>query len=195
MILVQPEPGRGEQKTFDLGTAVIKDTGAPAGMLPLVGIAVLVAAGAVKFVKALGVLAEVGRHPVQQHGNAVFVHVVDKPHEILGGAEPGGRSEIPGALIPPGVIQGMLRHRQQLDGGISHFLDVCSQLPAQILVIDEIPVVPFFPGTQVNFIDIQRSGINGVLGKLLAEGGIAPAEAGNIIELAGGAGRVSVWNP
>ena len=37
----------------------------------------------------------------------------------------------------------------------------------------------------MNLIDVQGGGINRVLGKLLAEGGIAPAETGNIIELAG----------
>ena len=68
----QPEAGGGEEKALHLGPAVVEDPGAPGGVLPLVGIAVLIAVGAVEFVEALSVLAEVGGHPVQQHQDAVL---------------------------------------------------------------------------------------------------------------------------
>ena len=156
VVLFQPEAGGGEEKALHLGPAVVEDPGAPGGVLPLVGIAVLIAVGAVEFVEALSVLAEVGGHPVQQHQDAVFMHVVHEPHEVLGRAEPGGWGEVPGALVAPGVVQGVLRHRQQFDGGVAHILHIGGQILRQVLVVDEVPVSPLFPGAQMDLIDIQR---------------------------------------
>ena len=185
VVFLQPEPGGGEQEALDLGAAVVKDTGAPGGVLPLVGVAVLVAAAAVELVQALLVLAEVGGDPVQQDGDAVFVHVVHEPHKVVGRAEPGGGGEIPRTLIAPGIVQGMLRHRQQLDGGVAHFLDIGRQLPGQIPVINEITVVPSAPGAQVDLINIQGGIIDLVLPLFLLEGLVRPAEAADVVQLAG----------
>ena len=91
-----------------------------------------------------------GGHPVQQDRDAVFVHVVDEPHKVVGRAEPGGGSEIPGALVAPGVVQRVLRHRQQLDGVVAHVTDIGGQLFGQVPVVDEVPVSPLFPGAQMD---------------------------------------------
>ena len=61
---------------------------------------------------AFVILAEVGRHPVQNHGNALTVEMVHEPHEVLRRTETGGGGKIPRALIAPGIVQRVLRHRQ-----------------------------------------------------------------------------------
>ena len=113
------------------------------------------------------------------------MHVVHEPHEVLGRAEPGGWGEVPGALVAPGVVQGVLRHRQQLDGGVAHVLHIGGQLPRQVPVVDEVPVVPLFPGAQVDLIDIQRRCIDRVFGLPLPEGGVGPLESLDVVQLAG----------
>ena len=188
MALLQPEPRRGKQEALDLRPAVVKDPGAPGSVLPLIGIAVLVAAAAVEFIQAVGVLAEMGRHPVQDHGDAILMHMVHEPQKVLRRAEPRRGAEIPCTLIAPGHIQGMLQHRQQFNGGVAHFLDVGGQFLRQILIIVEIPVFPLLPGPQMDLIDIQRGIVDLMLLLFFQEGVVGPMEALDIIELAGGGG-------
>ena len=80
----------------------------------------------------------------------------------------------------------MLRHRQQLDGGVAHFLHIGRQLFAQVPVVDEVSVVPLAPGAQMDLIDIQGGIIDLVLLLFLPEGLVRPVEAADVIQLAGG---------
>ena len=82
----------------------------------------------------------------------------------------------------------MLRHRQQLDGGVAHFLDIGRQLFRQIPVVDEVPIVPLFPRPQVHLVDIQGRVIDLVPVLPLPESGVRPPEATDVIQLAGGGG-------
>lgn len=82
----------------------------------------------------------------------------------------------------------MLRHRQQLDGGVAHVLHIGGQLPRQVPVVDEVPVVPLFPGAQVDLVNIQRRCIDRVLGLLLPKGAVRPFEPADVVQLAGGGG-------
>ena len=186
--LLQPEAGGGEEEALYLGPSVVEDPGAPGGVLPLVGVAVLIAAAAVELIEPVGVLAEVGGDPVQDNGDAVFVHVVYEPEEVLGGAVPGGGGEVAGALIAPGAVEGMLQHGQQLNGGIAHLLDVGGELFGHVLVIVKIPVGPLLPGAQVDLVDVQGGLVDLVLFLLGQESGVGPLEILNVIELSGGGG-------
>ena len=186
MVHLQPEPGGGEEEAHHLRPSVIKNAGAPASMLSLPGIRIFIAAGAVKLVKALLVLAEMGGYPVQDHRDAVCVHMVHEPHEILRRAEPGGGGKVSGALVAPGVIQGMLCHRQQFHGGVAHVLHVGRQLAGHIPVVQKIAVFMLPPGAQVHLIDVQRLVVHRLLG--FPEGLIRPRKMLDVIKLAGGAG-------
>ena len=188
MALLQPEAGGGEEEALHLGPSVVKDPGAPGGVLPLVGVAVLVAAAAVKLIKAVGVLAEVGGDPVQNDGDAVFVHVVHEPEEVLRGAVPGGGGEVTGTLVAPGAVEGVLQHGQQLDGGVAHVLDVGGQLLGHVLVVVEVAVGPLLPGAQMDLVNVQGGVVGLVLFLLRQEGGVGPLEVRDVIELAGGGG-------
>ena len=183
--LLQPEAGGGEEEALYLGPAIVEDPGAPGGVLPLVGIAVLVTTAAVKLIEPVGVLAEVGGNPVENNGDAVFVHVVHKPEEILGGPVPGGGGKITGALVAPGAVEGMLQHGQQLNGGVAHVLHIGGQLLGHVLVIVEVAVGPLLPGAQVYLIDVQGGVVDLVLFLLCKEGGVGPLEIFNVVELAG----------
>ena len=182
----QPEPGRGEEEAHHLRPPVVKDPGTPAGVFPFPGIGIFITAGTVKLVKALLILAEVRGDPVQNHRNVVFVKVVYKPHEILRRTESGGRRKVSGALVTPGIIQRMLRHRQQLHGGVAHLLHISRQLPGHIPVIQELAVFMLPPRAQVHLVDVQRLVVHRLL--IAAEVLIRPGKMLNVIELAGGAG-------
>ena len=82
----------------------------------------------------------------------------------------------------------MLRHRLQLDGVVAHVTDIGGQLLGQVPVVDEVAVVPLFPGAQMDFIDVQRRAVHRVCGLLFAEGLVTPAETADVVQLAGGGG-------
>ena len=160
MELLQPVPGGGEEEAHDLSPAQVEGPGPPAGVLHLVGVAVLIAGPAVKIDEPVGILAEVGGHPVQDHRDALAVQVIHEPAEVLRRAEAGGGSEVAGALVAPGLIQGMLRHRQQLHGGVAQVPDILRQLLPQLPVGKEAPVLVPPPGAQVDLIDVERPAVD-----------------------------------
>ena len=86
---------------------------------------------------------------------------------------------------PQESSRGVFRHRQQLDGGVAHVLHIGSQLPGQIFIVDEVPVVPLAPGAQVDLIDIQRRCIDRVLGLFLPKSAVRPLESADVVQLAG----------
>ena len=188
VVLLEPEGGGGEQEALHLAPAIVEDLGAPGVVLPLAGVGVLVAGGAVELVEPVGVLAEVGGHPVEDDADAVLVHVVDKVHEILRGAVAGCGGVVAGALVAPAGVKGVLGDGQKLDEVEAHVLDVRGKLTGQVPVVDEVPVLPAAPGAQVDLVDVQRRGVDGLSVALFAPCLVPPGIAVDGIELAGGAG-------
>ena len=124
VVLLQPEHGGGEQEGADLAAAVVKDVGAPVGVLALPGVGVLVGGGAVEVVQAEGVPGEVGGDPVHDDADASLVELVDEVFQVVGGAEAAGGGEVAGALVAPGGVQGVLGDGEQLHMGEAHLLHV-----------------------------------------------------------------------
>ena len=58
---------------------------------------------------------EVRRHPVEDHADPVLVQVIDQIHEVLRRAVAAGGGEVPGHLVAPRAVEGMLHHRHELD--------------------------------------------------------------------------------
>ncbi len=73
VVLVEPEQGVGEQEVADFVAAVVEDHRAPVGMLALARVGVFVQRGAVELPQAVVIFGEVGRHPVDDHADAVLV--------------------------------------------------------------------------------------------------------------------------
>ncbi|MPN53492.1 hypothetical protein SDC9_201156 [bioreactor metagenome] len=101
VINLQPEAGGREKKAHYLRPPIVKNPCPPSRVFPLFRVGIFVAAGSVELIQPLLILAEMGGNPVQDHGNAILVHMVYKPHKVLGRSIPGGGREIPGALIAP----------------------------------------------------------------------------------------------
>ena len=122
VVLVEPEQGVGDQEVADLVAAVVEDVGAPVAVLALAGIGVLVQRGAVEPPQAVAVAGEVGRHPVEDHADAVLVAEVDEVHEVLRRAVAAGGRVVADRLVAPTGRERMLADRQQLDVRVAHLL-------------------------------------------------------------------------
>src|SRR3989304_3535273 len=85
--------------------------------------------------KAMLVIGKVGRHPIQDHADALLVQSIDEKHEVLGRPVPAGRGEVSGGLVSPGTIEGMLRDRQEFHMGETHFLDIGGKLRSKFPVV------------------------------------------------------------
>ena len=112
--------------------------------------------------------------------------MVHEPHEVLRRAEPRGGGKVAGTLVAPRIVQRMLRHRQQLHGGVAHILHIGRQLLRQIPVVQEVAVFVLFPGAEMHLVDVQRPVVYRLLP--LSEGSVRPWKMLNVIELAGRAG-------
>jgi hypothetical protein len=83
VIFLQPEHGTARQERAHLVAAVVEDVTLPVGMEPLARVGVLVEVRAVEEAECELVRGEMGRHPVEDHPDAVLVEVIDQEHEIL----------------------------------------------------------------------------------------------------------------
>ena len=104
----------------------------------------------------MGISGKVGRHPIQDHADAVLVTVIDKIHEVLGRAVAAGGREVTDGLIPPGFIQRMLHDGQQLEVREAHLADVVDQLFGEFAVAQQTVAFAASPGTEVDFVDGKR---------------------------------------
>ena len=155
VVLPQPPRRRGQQEAPHLAPAEVKDPCPPSGVLPLQGVAVLVQAGAVEIDEPVLILAEVGRHPVQNHGDPGPMHPIHEIFQILRGAVAGGGCKIPHTLIPPRVIQRILRHRQQLHGVIAHVPNIGGQPVRQLPIGEKAAVLLPLPGAGMHLVDVE----------------------------------------
>jgi hypothetical protein len=153
--LAQPEQGVGEEEGAHLGPAVVEHEGAPVRVLAPAGVAVLVERSAVEAGQAPLVAGEVGGHPVDDHPDAALVEVVDEPAEVVGVAEARGRREVPGDLVAPGGLEGVLGDGQQLDVGEPEVAHVVGQQGGQLPVGQEPAVGPAAPRPQVHLVDAE----------------------------------------
>ncbi len=128
VILVEPEQGIGHQEIAHFVASIVEDQGSPVGMLSLPRVGMLVQVRAVEIRKPVGVLGEVGRHPVDQHANAMLVAMIDKVHEVFRAAVATGRREIADRLISPTARERMLAHGHQLQVRVAELLAVVDQV-------------------------------------------------------------------
>ena len=89
---------------------------------------------AVKFIKTVGVLREMGRHKIKDHADTCLVQGIYKCHKIVWRSKARGRGVIARHLIAPRAVKGMLHHGHQLDVGVAHRLDVGGQLRSKLAV-------------------------------------------------------------
>ena len=138
--------------------AVVEDLRAPVAVLAAARIGVLVERRAVEQPQAVAVAGEMGRHPVEDHADAVLVQHVDEIHEVLRRAVAAGGGVVAHRLVAPTGRQRMLADRQQFDVRVADLLAVLGQLMGQIAVAQpprRIVARPL-PTAQVDLVERQR---------------------------------------
>src|SRR6266487_6097681 len=78
MVLTQPEQGTGEQEIAHLGTAIIKDVGAPFFMFAFAWVPVFVEVGTIKIAQSKAVFGKVRGHQVEKDTDDLLMKVIHK---------------------------------------------------------------------------------------------------------------------
>ena len=185
MELIQPVHHIGDQEGAHLIPAVVEDAGTPIGVLPAQGVGGLVAVAAVELKQAALVSWEVGAHPVDDDADARPMAHIHKTHEIVGSAVPGGGGIIPGDLIAPGGVVGVLADGKQLHVGIPHVLQVGNELIRAVHIGQEISIPMPPPGAQVHLIDVHRTAQHILAAPGAAVGPVGPLKTVQVEHLAG----------
>ncbi len=103
-------------------------------MFALARIGVFVEGGAVETSETVGILREVGGDPVEDHPEAALVTAIHEVTELVGRAEAARRCEITAALVAPRSVEGIFRHRHQLEVGVTHVDRVIDEFVGQLAV-------------------------------------------------------------
>ena len=154
VVLVQPEEGVRQEEVRHLPASVVEDERSPVPLLPPPRVGVLVEVGPVEPRQPVGVAGKVGRHPVEDHADPLAVAPVDELHELGRAAVARRRREVPEHLVPPRTVERMLRHREELDVGVSHLLDVGNEVVGQLPVRQVRPPLALLPlpGAEVDLV-------------------------------------------
>ena len=155
MIFIKPEQGIADQEVVHLAASVVKNERSPLFLFSEARIGVLVQMGAVEITQPVFVSRKMGRHPIENHSDAVLMQRIDQKHEVLRRAKATGRREIPDRLITPRAVERMFRNRQELHVRITHMMDVLGQSRCKFAVGQ--PAIGLFchatPGTKMDFVD------------------------------------------
>src|SRR4030042_972867 len=114
MIFFEPEESAADEKGFDFVSPVIEDITLPVGMISLLGIGMFIETGAIKVDQTVFIIREVRRHPIEAHSAPVLVKVIDEVHEVLGAPVSAGGGGGADYLIPPGCVERMLHHGEEV---------------------------------------------------------------------------------
>ena len=186
MIFPQPVGGGREQEALHLAAPVVEYARAPARVLALFWVGVLVARLAVEVNETVLVLAEVRGHPVKNDGDAPSVHHVHEVHEVVRRAVARGRREVAGALVAPRVVERILGHGHQLHAVVAEVGGVLAQLVRERAVVVKIAVFAPPPRAEVDLVDVERTVIDRLLCRKVRA--VAPVVARKLVELARRAG-------
>ena len=104
VVLLCPEQCICDQEVCNLRPSVIIDQGTPVRMRSLPRILMLVNTASVEACQTVGITRKMSRYPVQDHADALFMHVIHEIHKIIRRAIPACRRIVAGYLIAPGFI-------------------------------------------------------------------------------------------
>ena len=141
VILFCPEQCVCDQEVLDFRTTVIVDQCAPVRMGTFSRIEVLVQAGSVKGSQSKRITRKMCRYPVQNHADALCMHIVHEIHEIFRCAVTTGRCIVSGHLIAPGTVKRVLHNRHQLNMRIAHLFYIVRKHHSQFTIIVKLPAV------------------------------------------------------
>src|SRR5205823_4561620 len=134
MVHFEPEEGIAEQKTLHLMPLIIKNITPPIGMQALAVISMLIEVRAIKEAQAVLVGGKMRRDPVEDHADIMLMQIINKIHKVSWCPVALRGGKVPGDLIAPGSVEGMLHHWQKLDMSKPHVVDIVGQRRSQLAI-------------------------------------------------------------
>ena len=110
--LLQPVQRAAREKTANLLPRMVEHQCLPVGVFAEARVGVLIQRCAIETRKAMRVLGEVPRHPIQQYADATRMHQIDEGAQVIRAAAATGRRIESECLVAPGAIERMLGDRQ-----------------------------------------------------------------------------------
>ena len=154
---LDPVARAGEEEGDDLRPTVVEDERAPVGMNRPRLLPHLVERGAVEGPQPGKVRREVSRDPVEDDPQPEPVRLIDEVREVFRRPMAGGGGEVAARLIAPARVVGVLRDREQFDVREPEVGDIPEQRVREGPVAEPRPVRLPAPGTEVCFVDRDRS--------------------------------------
>ena len=150
----------------------------------------LVEVGAVELGQAVGVGGEVGGDPVEDHADAPAVQGVDQEHQVVGSAVPARRGVVADDLVAPRPGRRVLGDGHQLDVREAHLVGVVGELGGDLAVGEGAVALAghAHPGAEMDLVDRHRRRQRLAGGAVGHPVGVAPLEAGEVLDLRGGPG-------
>jgi hypothetical protein len=189
VVLLQPEDRIADQEVADLVAPVVEDQAVPLRVEAQARVLVLVQVRAVEAREGMRVGREVRRHPVQEDADALLVQRVDEDHQVLRRAVARARCVVPGGLVAPGAVEGVLVTGISSTCVKPRVVAVHGQAPRQVAVVEEATVLLALPRAQVHFVDGDRRAVRLTLRSGAHPLGIAPFVR-QVPDLRGGARRM-----
>ena len=155
VIFSQPEQSICQQEVAYFFSAVVKDICAPLDMFPQTRVFMFIQGCAVETSQRKVILREVGRYPVQNDANAVFVAGIDEVFEFIRAAVTAGRRIVACYLIAPAAVEGMFFDGKQFQMSITHFFCIGHQFFRQFCISQESVFFPAHPAAQMHFINVH----------------------------------------
>ena len=154
-------------------------------MLALARVGILIAGGSVELIKAIGILGEMCRYPIENHADPGLVALIDEIHKIMRRTVAGSYGKITGYLVAPRAVEGMLHHRHELYMGIPHFSEIGNQLLRKLSIVKKVLIGISLPRAGVHLIDIDRTVIDNSMAFRFFPSLVAPFVTAQIINLGG----------
>src|SRR4028119_234512 len=116
---------------------IVKTATLPVWMEALAGVSVCEEVRPIKIFHPMLIGGEMGRHPIQNHTNALLMQVVHQIHEILGSPIAAGWGEKAGSLMAQRPVERMLSNWHQFYVGKPQPFNIVSQFRSKFPVSKE----------------------------------------------------------
>ena len=161
--LAQPEHGAGNEEGLYFRPAVVEIHRVPFFVFRQHGVARFIAGLSVEIAQAVGIAAEMARHPVEDDADAVLMACVDEVHEVFRLAVAARRREVPRRLIAPRAVEGIFAQWHDFDVRIVHRRDVFHELVGDFAVRQHIAFFVAAPRAEMHFVGQHRLAVRVVL--------------------------------
>ena len=120
------------------------------------GIFIFITACTVKSAKTVCVLREVGRNPVKDNADALFMTSVHKIHKVFRLTVTGCCGKVACNLIAPAAVKRIFCKRHKLNVSVAHILNIRNKFISKLAIAENIAVLILTPRTCVYLINIDR---------------------------------------